>query len=183
MQYDPSETPTTNSDDDSFDDDELIFIENAIGCTKSTAPSQDQNEDATETKALENEDEQEVAMNLVPTDPSVWDVGHIKSWLKWMTKTFSIEPPLVAIRFPKTGNELVELYKADFWVCAGSKEAGNTLAKYIAHTVHNATGKNLDHLLDESDPGMYQIISFWRCLDLLLLNYKLYMIREYLTSR
>lgn len=154
MQYDPIETtPTTISDDDNSFEDELIFIENAIGCTTSStsAASQDRNDEAAETETLENEDD---AMNLVPTDPSVWDAEHLKSWLKWMTKTFNIEPPLATIRFPKTGDELVKLYKADFWVCAGSKEAGNTLAKYIAHTVHNATGISLDHLLDESDPGM-----------------------------
>lgn len=143
MQYETSDT-TNSSDDDSIDN-ELIFIDNATAAANRTNVNENV-ENSIETEASEENDD-------VPTDPSVWNDGHIKSWLKWMSKKFSIEPSLSSLRFPKRGSELVKLSKAEFWVCAGSKEAGNTLAKYIAHIVQNATGIDMNHLLDENDPG------------------------------
>lgn len=86
-------------------------------------------------------------------DPTVWNETHIKSWLDWMTEKFNIKPSLNISKFPKSGQELVALAKADFWVCAGSGANGNLLAEYIAHNLHSATGKNVDHLLDKNDPG------------------------------
>lgn len=147
MQY---ETSDSDSDSSSVDDD-LIFINDStttVGKCSNVNKNVDINE--TETSTENNDDNND---DDVPTDPSVWNDTHIRSWLKWISKKFSIEPPLSSLRFPKHGNELVKLSKAEFWVCAGSKEAGNILAKYIAHIVQNATGVNMDSLLDENDPG------------------------------
>lgn len=85
-------------------------------------------------------------------DPSEWDTANIKTWLKWMTKQFEIKPPPVRSRFPKTGQELVEMSKAEFWVCAGSEHGGKTLAKYIAWKFHDATGRTIPSLQDNVEP-------------------------------
>lgn len=86
-------------------------------------------------------------------DPSEWNAANIKTWLNWSTKKFDIKPPPVRSRIPNTGKELVELSKAEFWVCAGSKHGGNTLAKYIAWKVYDATGKWIPSLQNKNDPG------------------------------
>lgn len=85
-------------------------------------------------------------------DPSEWDTANIKTWLKWMTKKFEIKPPPVRSRFPLTGKELVELSKAEFWVCAGSEHGGKTLARYIAWKIHDATGRTIPSLQDNVEP-------------------------------
>lgn len=86
-------------------------------------------------------------------DPREWDATNIKTWLNWSTKKFDIKPPPIRSRFPNTGAELVELSKADFWVCAGSKHGGNTLAKYICWKVYDATGKWITSLQSNDDPS------------------------------
>lgn len=68
-----------------------------------------------------------------------------------MTKKFDIKPAPVRCRFPKTGQELVELNKAEFWVCAGSEYGGKTLAKYIAWKVYDATGRSIQSLQDNTE--------------------------------
>lgn len=150
MQY---EATTSDSDDDSSSsvDDELTFISDTTTDGKKST-NVGQNVDTIETEASADKSDPD---DDVPTDPSVWNDEHIKSWLKWISKKFSLDPELSSLRFPKHGNELVKLSKAEFWVCAGSKEAGNILAKYIAHIVQNATGIDMKHLLDENDPGKY----------------------------
>jgi ETS-type family, other len=45
------------------------------------------------------------------------------------------------------------LTKADFWVCAGSKEGGNIVAKHFAYLLYSVTGNEQKALLDEKDPG------------------------------
>lgn len=68
-----------------------------------------------------------------------------------------LEPKPVFSRFPITGSELIEMSRAEFWVCAGSNNGGNILAKHIAHSIHSATGKNLTSLLNDDDPGEISI--------------------------
>lgn len=87
------------------------------------------------------------------SDPSEWDAANIKTWLNWSTRKFSLKPAPTRCRFPNNGKELVKLTKAEFWVCAGTKEGGNTLAKYIAWKVYDATGQQLTSLQSNDDPG------------------------------
>lgn len=91
-------------------------------------------------------------------DPTEWDTANIKSWLNWMTKKFNIDPSPTRSRFPKTGKELVEMSKAEFWVCAGSKYGGNKLAEYIAWKIYDATGRPMSELQNRQDPGERNII-------------------------
>lgn len=69
-----------------------------------------------------------------------------------MTKKFEIDPPPVRSRFPTNGKELVELTKAEFWVCAGSEYGGIKLAQYIAWKVYDATGRSLPSLQGNITP-------------------------------
>lgn len=69
-----------------------------------------------------------------------------------MTKKFELDPPPVRSRFPKTGKELLEMSKAEFWVCAGSEKGGKTLAKYIVWKIQDATGRTIPNLQDDSEP-------------------------------
>uniref|UniRef100_A0A1B0GGW3 Uncharacterized protein n=2 Tax=Lutzomyia longipalpis TaxID=7200 RepID=A0A1B0GGW3_LUTLO len=98
-------------------------------------------------------------MVLVPGDPSEWNSQHIESWLEWTTREFQIDPPPQSARFPTTGQELVNLTRADFWVCAGSKQGGNILAKHIAHLIHSSTGRSQSPLLSDEDPNPYQLLN------------------------
>lgn len=86
---------------------------------------------------------------------------NIKSWLDWITKEFKLNPAPVLSRFPSTGKELVELSRAEFWVCAGSKEGGNKLAEHIAYLIHDATGRNISSLLHREDPGISFFFNFF----------------------
>lgn len=70
-----------------------------------------------------------------------------------MGKTKNIQPAPIPSRFPQTGEELVTLSRAEFWVCAGSKYGGNTLAKHLAFIIRDATGRCTSPLTNENDPG------------------------------
>lgn len=95
--------------------------------------------------------------SVFPQDPAEWNAQHIESWLEWTTREFQIDPPPQTVRFPTTGQELVSLSRADFWVCAGSKLGGNLLAKHIAHLIQSSTGRSQSPLLSDEDPGEYPI--------------------------
>lgn len=99
--------------------------------------------------AADNDDE-----IRLPTDPSEWNSDNIKAWIAWVTKEFKLQPSPDYNRFPSTGKELVEFTRADFWVCAGSKLGGNTLAKHLAYLQHTATGRCMSPLNNDNDPGM-----------------------------
>lgn len=90
------------------------------------------------------------------SDPSEWTASNIDSWLAWTTKKFNIEPAPMIARFPTTGAELVKMSRAEFWVCAGSKNGGNTLSMHIAHLIHSATGRCTSPMLNDNDPGKLQ---------------------------
>ncbi|XP_020717288.1 DNA-binding protein D-ETS-6-like isoform X2 [Ceratitis capitata] len=95
----------------------------------------------------------------VPFDPHAWNTEHINSWVKWLTKQFKIEPEPDISRFPTTGSELCELSRADFWVCAGSRQGGIILAKHFALTLYNATGRETSPMLNEDEPNPYQLLN------------------------
>lgn len=92
-------------------------------------------------------------MNILSkTDPSDWDSTKIRTWLKWSTEQFKLDPKPMFERFPKTGTELINMGQADFWVCAGSRRGGQVLARFILDWNHKACGRWLEHLHAEIDP-------------------------------
>lgn len=91
----------------------------------------------------------------VPMDPRVWTADHIAGWVKWMTKQFKIEPEPDVTRFPTTGAELCTLSRAEFWVCAGSRQGGILFAKHFALTLHSATGRESSPMLNDNEPSKY----------------------------
>lgn len=56
-------------------------------------------------------------------------------------------------RFPNTGEELVKLDLADFWVCAGDSSGGNSLARHVACMVYSSTGQMSEILQRNIEPG------------------------------
>ncbi|XP_050508903.1 DNA-binding protein D-ETS-6-like [Diabrotica virgifera virgifera] len=80
-------------------------------------------------------------MVLVPTDPFEWTTTHIKSWLEWCTRKFSLHPKPDPQRFPGTGPEVCDLSRSEFEDRAASSRSGKILAKYIAHLRHSVTGR------------------------------------------
>ncbi|TMW50871.1 hypothetical protein DOY81_004058 [Sarcophaga bullata] len=90
----------------------------------------------------------------VPLDPRVWKAEHIAGWVKWMTKQFNIVPEPDVARFPNTGAELCSLSRAEFWVCAGSREGGKLFAKHFALTLHSATGRETSPMLNDNEPNV-----------------------------
>nr|CAH7722936.1 unnamed protein product [Callosobruchus chinensis] len=78
---------------------------------------------------------------LVPADPLEWNSIHIKSWLAWIAKKFSLHPVPDPDRFPKSGTEICDLTTAEFEDRSLSSRSGLILAKYIAHLRHSVTGK------------------------------------------
>ncbi|XP_018796825.1 PREDICTED: DNA-binding protein D-ETS-6-like [Bactrocera latifrons] len=95
----------------------------------------------------------------VPLDPHAWSTDDIAKWVKWLTKQFNIDPEPDISRFPTTGVELCELSKADFWVCAGSRQGGILLAKHFALTLYSATGRETSPMLNENEPNPYQLLN------------------------
>nr|CAI5842296.1 unnamed protein product [Callosobruchus analis] len=78
---------------------------------------------------------------LVPADPLEWNSIHIQSWLRWITKKFSLYPVPDPNKFPKSGTEICDLTTAEFEDRSSSSRSGLILAKYIAHLRHSVTGK------------------------------------------
>ncbi|XP_013109580.1 DNA-binding protein D-ETS-6 [Stomoxys calcitrans] len=95
----------------------------------------------------------------VPVDPRVWNADHVAGWVKWMTKQFKIQPEPDVSRFPTTGAELSQMSRAEFWVCAGSREGGILFAKHFALTLHNATGRETSPMLNDNEPNPYQLLN------------------------
>lgn len=112
---------------------------------KDKNPSEENEED--------EDDEEEQGDPVLPRDPRVWDAAHIRSWVKWITRQFNIEPKPDLSRFPTNGQELCELSKADFWVCAGSKDGGIIVAKYIAHLLYSVSGRETSPMLNDNEPS------------------------------
>lgn len=57
-------------------------------------------------------------------DPLEWTSSHIKSWLKWSTRKFSLQPKPDPEKFPKTGSEICDLTRTDFESIAESSRSG-----------------------------------------------------------
>lgn len=93
----------------------------------------------------------------VPVDPRVWTSSHIAGWVKWMTKQFKIVPEPDTSRFPTTGAELCTMSRAEFWVCAGSREGGILFAKHFALMLHNATGRETSPMLRDDEPSKFKL--------------------------
>lgn len=100
----------------------------------------------------ENSDDDESFVSL-PGNPQTWTATNIKTWLEWASKQFDLDPPLQPEKFPETGDDLLNLSKADFWVCASSKFGGNKLAKHIAYLQYNSTGIENTELTNDADPS------------------------------
>lgn len=66
---------------------------------------------------------------------------HIRSWLTWSTKKFSLKPKPDPEKFPDTGPDLCKLTRADFEARAENIKSGTILAKHIAHLKHSVTGR------------------------------------------
>ncbi|PNF16729.1 hypothetical protein B7P43_G00873 [Cryptotermes secundus] len=88
---------------------------------------------------------------LVPSDPAEWNAGHVRSWLKWSARQFSLNPEPDADKFPTSGAELLELSRAEFETKAGSARAGRLLAIHLAHLRHSVTGRSTSPLQDHVD--------------------------------
>lgn len=99
---------------------------------------------------------------LLFTDPLEWTSFHIKSWLKWSSKKFSLSPTPEVKKFPDSGTELCKLSRADFEKIAGNSRNGTLLAKHIAHLRHSVTGRASSPLNvnckieDDDDKGVYK---------------------------
>lgn len=115
--------------------------------------------DRKESMTEKDKDAEDEGDPLLPADPRVWDSGHIRSWINWITRKFNIDPKPDLARFPTNGNDLCALSKADFWVCAGSKEAGIIVSKHFAHTLYYATGRETSPILNDDDPNPYQLLN------------------------
>lgn len=105
------------------------------------------------------EEEDNDALVMVPSDPNEWTAEHISNWLKWITKKFEIDPQPDQSRFPTTGKELCAMTRADFWVCAGSRQGGIILAKHFAHWLHSGTGRATSPFLNDNEPNPYQLLN------------------------
>ncbi|XP_055921367.1 DNA-binding protein D-ETS-6 [Eupeodes corollae] len=105
------------------------------------------------------EDDDEKGDPVLPVDPRVWDSAHIRSWVKWMTRKFNIDPKPDITRFPTNGIDLCEMKKADFWVCAGSKEGGILVAKHFACMLYHATGRATSPYINDNEPNPYQLLN------------------------
>lgn len=70
-----------------------------------------------------------------------WTKEHIKSWLAWCAKKFSLQPAPDPEKFPSTGAVLCNLSTNEFEKMAECPRTGMILAKYIAHLRHSVTGR------------------------------------------
>lgn len=106
----------------------------------------------------------------VPVDPHAWTSEDISSWVKWTTRKFKLDPEPDIARFPKDGQELCELSRADFWVCAGSRRGGMLLSKHFALSLYHATGRETSPMLNDNEPSEYRLeigfkisLTLWIC--------------------
>ncbi|XP_020800802.1 DNA-binding protein D-ETS-6 [Drosophila serrata] len=95
----------------------------------------------------------------VPVDPHAWTAEDISSWVRWTTRKFKLDPEPDITRFPKDGQELCELTRADFWVCAGSRRGGMLLSKHFALSLYHATGRETSPMLNDNEPNPYQLLN------------------------
>ncbi|XP_023311174.1 DNA-binding protein D-ETS-6 isoform X2 [Anoplophora glabripennis] len=109
------------------------------------------------------------AMVLVPCDPQEWTSSHIKSWLEWSSRKFSLQPKPDPEKFPKTGAEICDLSRTEFETRAECSRSGTILAKYIAHLRHSVSGRSSSPLnveckeyeddTDDEEQDPYQLLN------------------------
>ncbi|XP_058056546.1 DNA-binding protein D-ETS-6-like [Anopheles bellator] len=116
-------------------------------------------EGAKTTDDRDSSDDEDSEQIYVPKDPLEWDAEHVAAWVLWVSKNFDIYPPIEPARFPKSGQEISQFTKADFWVCAGSKAGGDTLAKHFSHLLHVGTGVENRQLGSSEEPEPYQLLN------------------------
>eukprot|EP00099_Drosophila_melanogaster_P011233 NP_001285547.1 Ets at 21C, isoform C [Drosophila melanogaster] len=95
----------------------------------------------------------------VPVDPHAWTPEDIASWVRWATRKFKLDPEPDIDRFPKDAQELCDLSRADFWVCAGSRRGGMLLAQHFAISLYHATGRETSPMLNDDEPNPYQLLN------------------------
>ncbi|XP_068085345.1 DNA-binding protein D-ETS-6-like [Anabrus simplex] len=99
---------------------------------------------------------------VVP-DPGEWDSSHVRSWLEWCGRKFSLQPAPDPDKFPDSGAKLLELPRTEFETRAGSSRAGKLLAVHLAHLRHAVTGRSSSPLTEplEEDPEQdpYQLLN------------------------
>lgn len=150
------------------------LLENAASSAEDVIKNVEANRDDIEPPAAdENLDDEEIHL---PTDPIEWNADNIKAWISWVTKEFKLEPTPDFNRFPSTGRELIECKRADFWVCAGSKLGGNTLAKHLAHLQYTATGRCTSPLNNDNDPGICVTFCAY-CSSISISHWRIYIIQ------
>lgn len=101
---------------------------------------------------------------LLPTDPAEWNAWHIKSWLKWSARQFSLNPEPDPEKFPSSGAELLELSRAEFESKAESRRSGRLLTVHLAHLRHSVTGRStspMDEHIDLDDEEEQGKKSMW----------------------
>ncbi|XP_068141564.1 DNA-binding protein D-ETS-6 [Drosophila tropicalis] len=127
--------------------------------TKDSSSEENSNANADTSSTLSDRDEESTPAPLLPVDPHAWSTEDIAQWVKWLTNKCEIDPEPDIQRFPKTGADLCELSRADFWVCAGSRRGGILLAKHFAYSLYQATGRETSPMLNENEPNPYQLLN------------------------
>ncbi|KAH8353411.1 hypothetical protein KR084_010796 [Drosophila pseudotakahashii] len=95
----------------------------------------------------------------VPVDPHAWSSDDIASWVRWATRKFKLDPEPDVERFPKDAQELCDLTRADFWVCAGSRRGGMLMSQHFAISLYQATGRETSPMLNDNEPNPYQLLN------------------------
>lgn len=107
----------------------------------SSSPSEQDNGDEKSLVERDKEGQEEEGEEaILPIDPRAWTADDIKCWLKWVVRKFNVNPAPDYGRFPTSGVELVQLTRAEFWVCAGQK-CGDLLTKHLAILMQPINGK------------------------------------------
>ncbi|KAI9584156.1 DNA-binding protein D-ETS-6 [Glossina fuscipes] len=161
---------STSSSDSNSAEQKSIDTDDNSACEsdkqlKNTSPATTltKSSDAVASESLESELKEVLpsspASTEVPVDPRVWNADHIASWVTWMTKQFNLHPAPDILRFPTSGAELCKMSRAEFWVCAGSREGGVVFAKHIAFTLHSITGRESSPMLNDNEPNPYQLLN------------------------
>ncbi|KAH8266505.1 hypothetical protein KR044_009291 [Drosophila immigrans] len=154
-----SDTSSSSSSDSSSHSSRLpLLVKSPQGLELPVSVSRPPSSKSDEEQEQEQEDKAP-GTPVLPVDPHVWTNEDIASWVKWLTRKVKIDPEPDITRFPKDGNELCQLSRADFWVCAGSRRGGILLAKHFALSLYRATGRETSPMLNENEPNPYQLLN------------------------
>lgn len=94
------------------------------------------------------------------TDPSEWNSIHMKSWLTWCTRKFSLKPAPDPAKFPASGSDLCDLTRSEIEKRTGNARSAAILAKHLACLRQSVTGRatsplnvGCDVFRDEEEQG------------------------------